>query len=416
MRRPSKASSRKHSGESQRLITLIEGQILAASRLEERTWERNVDSQLNKLLKSGYQDVIDAALDQLFKSDLEAYDVLMEAVEAASESCVVEHDGVQYEGLLIAAPILAWTRFSIPSGSIPADMVVTLSAHLHGHLLVPGAHLALAPTLFSIDQLPRSHVELFAITQRMVQAAVKNTPLRPLAHAPETAPFLADTRYLLAAVAAPAGEPLFRWQASLSPSERDAALRQWRTQAMPNVMKLLPGCGVELLLPEAYYVACREADKLIRPASIRAAVHFLTHTLGVEASGLRAIIGDFSEDPLGGRVDEYRISFTLRHSEEVLYGVVWPLYGDEDDEESAKVMAGSPASPDIMTTSVRSSPIEEVQALLKECGIVHIKYHTERFPMEFCDDCGTPMYPDLEGDLVHPEMPEDVPAGSGHFH
>jgi hypothetical protein len=26
-------------------------------------------------------------------------------------------------------------------------------------------------------------------------------------------------------------------------------------------------------------MACREADKLIRPVSIRAAVHYLTHTL-----------------------------------------------------------------------------------------------------------------------------------------
>ena len=95
-------------------------------------------------------------------------------------------------------------------------------------------------------------------------------------------------------------EPLFGWQASLHPAERAEALAHWRTQATPNIVSLLPGCGVELLLPEAYYVACREADKEIRPASIRAAVNYLTQTLGVEANSLRAIIGGFSEDPVAG--------------------------------------------------------------------------------------------------------------------
>ncbi|HEX7649512.1 MAG TPA: DUF2863 family protein, partial [Noviherbaspirillum sp.] len=46
----------------------------------------------------------------------------------------------------------------------------------------------------------------------------------------------------------------------------------------------------------------------------------------------------------------------------------------------------------------------------------HIKRHSERFPMEFCEDCGAPLYPDSDGELVHAEMPEDVPSGTEHFH
>jgi len=217
---------------------------------------------------------------------------------AGSGSCVVEHEGVPYQALLIAAPILAWTRFSIASGTMADDMRSTLCAHLHGHLLAPDTRLAMAPTLFAIDQLPRTHAETYTLTQRMAQAAIKGTPLRALSNAPETAPFLADTRYLLAVVAAPAGAPLFAWQATMNAADRVAALAQWRAQATPNITSIMPGCGVELLMPEAYYVACREADKHIRPASIRAAVHFLTHTLSVEASGLRAIIGGFKPNSL----------------------------------------------------------------------------------------------------------------------
>jgi hypothetical protein len=415
MRRFSKTSPNKLSTDSLRLVTLSQGMAQAGSRLEERGWERELDALLHRLLRNAHQDNIDAALEHLFKTDLHAYDVLMEMVEAGSESCSLEHDGVHYEALLIAVPILAWTRFSIASGTVAEDARMALSAQLHGHILAADARLALAPTLYSIDQLPRTHAETYALMQKLAQAAVKGGTVRPQANAPETAPFLADTRYLLAAVATRAGEPLFHWQADGNPAQRTKALERWRTQAAPTIMSLLPGCGVELLLPEAYYVGCREADKHIRPASIRAAVHYLTQTLGIEPSGLRAIIGGFSEDPVGGRVDEYRIGFTLRQNAEVVYGVVWPLYGQEDEDESVGVTLEALMTPETVAEELRT-PIEEIIALLRGCGIAHIKRHNEVFSMEFCDDCGAPLYPDAEAELVHAEMPEDAPPGPGHFH
>lgn len=416
MRRFSKSSSNKLSADSQRLVAFAQGMAQAASRLEERQWEQDLGPVLHKLLKTAHQETIDAALEHLFRTDLPAYDALMESVEAESESCVIELDGATYDALLIAAPILAWTRFSIPSGAIPDETRNTLCAHLHGHILANDAKLVMAPTLFSIDQLPRTHAETYALTQRMAQAAVKGNTVRPLSNAPETAPFLADTRYLLAAVVVPRGASLFRWQVNHNVGERSHALSQWRLQASPNILSLLPGCGLELLIPEAYYVACREADKQIRPVSIRAAVHYLTNTLGIEAGNLRAIIGSFSEDSSSGRVDEYRIGFTLRQSPEVIYGVVWPLYGQEDEEEeSATATFESLTAPETLGDELRT-PIEEIIALLRACGITHIKRHSERFPMEFCEDCGAPLYPDADAELVHAEMPEDAPTGGEHFH
>lgn len=415
MRRISKSSLNRLSSDSQRLVSLAQGMSQAASRMEERIWEQQLDLLLHKTLKGAHQEHIEAALEHLFKSDLPAYDALMESVEACSESCLIEHEGTTYQALLIAIPILAWTRFTIASGPISEDLRTTLCAHVHGHLLAPDTRLAMAPALFSIDQLPRTHAETYSLTQRMAQAAIKGTAVRAQGNPPETAPFLADTRYLLAAVAAPAGSPLFAWQASLHPNERERALEHWRKQAAPNISSLLPGCGIELLMPEAYYVACREADREIRPASIRAAVHYLTFTLGIEASGLRAIIGSFSEEPNEEHVDEYRISFTLRQNPEVIYGVVWPLYGTEDEDIAAVTSFESLTTPELLDTDVRT-PLEQIIALLRACGITHIKRHNEQFPTEFCDDCGAPLYPDAEAELVHAEMPEDAPAGAGHFH
>ena len=415
MRRFSKSSSNKLSTDSQRLVTIAQGMALASSRLEERNWERSLDALIHKALKGAHQDTLDAALELLFKTNLRAYDLLLDTIEAVSETAVVEHDGVQYQALLIALPVLAWTRFSIASGAVSEDMRTTLSAHLHGHILAADAKLAIAPTLYAIDQLPRNHVETYTLAQRLAQAAVKGSHAKPPANAPETAPFLADTRYLLAAIAVPADAPLFSWQDHLQADGRERALEQWRSQATPNISSLLPGCGVELLMPEAYYVACREADKKIRPASIRAAVHYLTNTLGVEPSNLRAVIGSFSEEPVGGRVDEYRIGFTMRQNPEVIYGVVWPLYDQEDEDENAITTFESLTSPEILETELRT-PLEEIIALLRSCGVTHIKRHGERFPIEFCDDCGAPLYPDPDAELVHAEMPEDSPSSSGHFH
>jgi len=147
MRRPNKGSSAKLSADSQRLVMFSQAVVQAASRLEERAWERNLDAQVQKLLKSNHQDSIDAALDELFKQQSGAYDALMEALEAGSESCRLEQDGVAYDALLIAMPILAWTRFSIASGQVSPDMITTLGAHLYAHVLASDVRMAMAPTL-----------------------------------------------------------------------------------------------------------------------------------------------------------------------------------------------------------------------------------------------------------------------------
>jgi hypothetical protein len=420
MRRPLKDPSSKLTADSQRLISLSQALAQAGSRLEERNWEASLDVLVEKLLINDRQSALDSAFEHIFKTEPATYDTLMESVEAVSESCTVEQDSISYDALLIALPMLAWTRFSIASGPVATDTLLTLSAHLYAHVLAADTKLALAPNLFSIDQLPRTHAETFSLTRRLTQAALTGGALRPLVNPPETAPFLADTRYLLAVVAAPVGAPLFRWQASEVGDivgEREQALAHWRAQAMPTIERMLPGCGVELLLPEAYYVACREADKQIRPASIRAAVHFLTHALGVEPSGLSAIIGGFADQLADGSIEEYRISFTLYQQRDVVYGVVWPLYTAEEVEaDLSAVRLSSPIDAGIAPQADGENALKKIRSLLAASGVTDVKFHAEQFPMESCDDCGAPLYCDHDAELVHAEMPEDVPQTTEHFH
>ncbi len=423
MRRPLKRSATKLSADSQRLILLAQAIIQASGRLEERAWDRELDALLQKLFRTHHQETVDAALDHAFKAQPGIYDVLMQAAEAASESAHIEHDGQHYDALLIAIPVLAWTRFSIASGPISPESAATLSEHLKAHVLAPHVKLALAPRLFSIDQLPRNHAETFTLMQQLTQAALKDGTARPVSNPSETIPFLADTRYVLASAVVPKGAQLFKWQTELSAIGHEHVLSQWKLHARPCIEQLLPGCGVDLLLPTAYYSACRDADREIRPHSIQAAVHYLSHALDLEASDLQAIIGGFGEDAYSGQVDEYRISFSIRQEEEVIYGVVWPLYDQEDDERPETAMltttTSTPASSRFASLQEMEelSPLNEIISLLKDCGIAHIKRHPGCFPTESCEDCGMPLYLDMAGELVHPEMPEDAPQeGKVHFH
>ena len=128
MRRSPKNPIRKFSAESQRLASLAQSMVRASSRIETRAWETRLDSLLQKQLANNQQQAIDNALDHLFHTDLDAYDALLDSIEAISSSCTIEQDDKRYDALLIAIPVLAWTRFTIPSGAINAT---TLQSAVH---------------------------------------------------------------------------------------------------------------------------------------------------------------------------------------------------------------------------------------------------------------------------------------------
>ncbi|MFN5512396.1 MAG: DUF2863 family protein [Burkholderiales bacterium] len=395
--RPGRDRKSHLSGDAERLVSASLGLAHSGSRIEDAFWESQLAARLERLLDGTHPQAIYDALDRLHQTDTEAYAALIEAVETAGESMLIEHEGQSWEVLLVAAPLVAWTRFRIPSGPIPADAATALSAHWQAHVLARDARFCLSPCLYSVDQLPRDFAELRRLTRKLAMGALNpEAPARiDLRTLPETADMLADGRFLLAAVAVPKGQPVFRWQLldSQDHASRVQCLEHWIAQARPTLESLVAGCGFECLLPDAYHINLRETDRRVRPYAVKAGVHFLTNTLDIPAQTVKATVAAFGED----RADEYRIGLSVAEASEVAQGVVWPLLGPESE-------ADEPA------------PLDRIREALREAGVVEIRIWPDLTEPEYCEDCGAPLFPSPAGEVVHAEMPEDAPPEATHFH
>ena len=366
---------------------------LSGGRLEDSFWERKLSIAVNRLLECNDEAALNAALDHLYGVGGRAYDELADMVEYCAEirTHALAGQGTAMDVLLLAAPVLAWSRFAIPSGPIASDAMANLRIHLQAHVLAGGVKLGLADYFFSPDQLPQSYCETASLTEKLSKAALHDRDLKlDPTQMPETMNFLSDTRYLIGVVCAPSGAAIFRWQEE--DGSRSESLKQWRSQGGEVLRPLLPACAIEPLLPQSFHAAVREADRASRPYSLRSAVAFLQTTLNVAASNLRAVVAPYYDRQL----EEFRVGFTQSGATDVVHGVVWPLLENEDE---AAELPG------------------QIESVLHETGLRDVVILDHRFPLEYCDDCGAPLYPNPDGEPMHAELPEqDEESLPRHLH
>jgi hypothetical protein len=256
-------------------------------------------------------------------------------------------------------------------------------------VFTPAAEIAMANYFYSPDQLPDSFGDTAELRTALTAALPESVLTIDPQSLKETAQFLADQRYIIGVVSVPKGEAIFRWQSG--DAVRTQVLENWLEKSQTALAPLLPACAFEGMLPRAYYVACRDADRSARPFSIRASVAFLATTLGVPPNMLTAVVGGCYHRQL----EEFRIGFSVSDADEVIHGVVWPLLGAEDE---------------------MSDVAEEIETTLKDTGLQRIQMLRQRLPMEYCEDCGAPLYPNPEGEMVHAELPEVTETPSQHLH
>ncbi|MDR3393621.1 MAG: DUF2863 family protein [Parasulfuritortus sp.] len=374
-------SSHRLSRDAERVSWLARGLSDSGSRTEDAWWENELALQIGKMLDNNQEEALNQALDRLQETHARAYDELADLIEAGVEGNMQNGPDGPRQTLLLALPILAWSRYSIPARSLPASLLTALRVQLKAHVLADDCRLALADFLYSPDQMPRGFVETRRFALQMENAALSDEDLSiPVTGLPETGHYISDLRYVLASVSVPIGHPMLRWQEV--DGSRETALGQWQAQAGPGIQAILPGCNIQLLLPDAFFSAWRRADQEARGYALAATVSYLQAVLDLPASALRVVAAPYYEH----RLVEWRISFGRQSDDTVLHGIVWPLLGIEDEG-----------------TDVTG----EIDAILRQAGVGQILIlDQQRLTPEYCDDCGAPLFPNAEGESVHTEMPE----------
>jgi hypothetical protein len=386
MRRNRFISRARHSADADTLGKLARRLSESASRIEDRLWERRLVELINDRLARGFDSDLDAALDELAKTSARAYDDLADLAESCAESATIDIDGKPHDALLLAVPLLAWSRYKLPAAALAPALLDTLTAHIAGHLAAAKTRVAAADYLFSIDQLPESFGEVYEVAQRLFEAAAHGNRLKiDPKSLREPVAMLADTRYLLAAIVAPQGQAIFHWQETgVDPDAKIAALAAFREQVGGALQPLLTGCRYKVLSPTAFHAALRQADRDLREFSLEAAVSYLKLAHDLAPAALQATVAAF-EDKRAGHDYELRVGIgPAADDDSVVEGIVWPLLGDEEDRT-----------------------LEDIEAALRRLGITRVTSHAQRFPLEYCDDCGAPLFPNPAGHAVHAEPPED---------
>lgn len=398
MKRPPYGSRPRLSREMAQLSWFASGLAQAGSRMERTYWHGRLQTLVEQLLTAKDDESLNVVLNRLSDSEPVGHDALMDTIESAVESTTTIIDGKPHDVLLIACPLLTWSRYAIPTPTLSAKDQRVLAELLLNTVLTRHARVVVLGMLVGPDQIPREFTQLAALTQNLTQALVngKAAPLHTQAQE-ETNRFLSDTRYLIAATAVPKGDALFRWQEPRATggnsqlNDRADITQLWASTCMPILEPMLAGCRVSAVLPDAFHAACAAADRASRPYSVQACINFLCESIDLPPEKQRAVIGPFHAQ----RLEEYRIALGPRNEDALYHGVVWPLLGIEDEQ---------------------TDMVAEIEQVLRAAGVTDIVTHEHRFPMEFCEDCGGPMYANADGELAHLEMPESAAAQPSTLH
>ena len=362
--------------DASRLTRLSLSMTASGSQIERVSWQTQLQTAINNLFSKKQNDTLEQALDYLWIENPPACDALAELIENHAETLTEQST---FDAILLAVPLLAWSRYTISGGRVNRQRLQSLQELLQEHILATGTRLSMADILYSPDQLPQGFIETRAMLQQLVTSAISGLPLTiDTKNLPPAGEYVADVRYLFAAVLVDKNSPIFRWQQT--DITLDEALQTWQGKSMDLFRELLPGCHLKLLLPNAFFNAWRRLEDEARPFSVRAAIQYLCETLQVLPAELFAVVSACYDQTL----EEYRIGFGLVSSPQVLHGVVWPLIGNEQED---------------------GDTLSHIERELSDLGKVTIL--TSTMPMEYCEDCGTPLFPNPQGELQHPEMPEN---------
>lgn len=379
--------------EVQQLLQYTDALIRSGSKMEDDFWENKLINTLDRIITGKDPHLLETLFEFLGQQQLHAhYEILAGLAEGLAESCQLEHEQQAYDALLISIPITAWTRYQLPHGELKAKQIADVEQALRAHVLNPDAKLAIVNHLLSFDQLPANFNETRQWLNRLAKRSLEDGSSElNIKKDDEAIGLFADARFILLAAVVPKGDAIFRWQLEHQHPEvaRLHSIHQWENACHTILDTSFTGCTTHYALPNAFYISNREADKQMRPLTIKAAITWLEAATQVSLSDLVVVIAPCGEE----QIEEYRIGFNTEGSTNALYGAIWPILSpDETDTNSADYL---------------NIP-NEIASLLKEFEVGEIRLLPGLYLPETCDDCGAPYFPNATGDMAHPDLPEEI--------
>lgn len=383
--RRTRVSARQGRRGTDELIILASGLGRSGCAQEDRYYQARLRPLVRRLLAEGRESLLGDALDGADAANPHAYEVLSDAIE--SEAMGGE------TGLLIALPVLAWSRYEIPSRKLSPAQCRDLHALVTEGIAAEGCPVILADYLFGPDQLPVGFCGTFELAKQLQDRLARGETVLPIhdRDLPATRHYLADPRYVLAFIQArPSDHALFRWhQAGRS---RESFEDAWKNVAQPLFSTFLPNCAAEPLAPDAYFSILRRIDDLGRPFTLRACIAQLQTQYDIPPENVHAILAACYDNAV---LAEYRIALLRAGQPQILQGAVWGVLDGEED-----------------ASDVPRRILDE----LAHAGVLSVRVLDKRFGLAECEDCGAPLFPGPDGELTHTETPDEPMPMSRHLH
>lgn len=355
--------------------------IESSSRLEDTGLENRLIGLCEAALAAGDDTEIEAALSRLKDDQGRVYDHLLGAAEECAQS-VVDENGA---AILLLIPILAWSRYTFNHGPLDQETLVGLGQAVARHLAGPGARAVMGNAMFTPENVPEAFCQVRGLLQRLRNSEDPVVEVRDLITRPAEDVFT-DSRYLVCAVLADTPQHLFRDSAE-SYFERARALMDFCLEAEDLLDFTMIGTVFKVQPPQAFFSAWRLTEQSLRYWGAKTLVDFV-EAMGYAPGHVKASIGFFvpgAKTP-PDTMSELRIALCPKDDpQRVLCGVAWAVTLDELEQSEALA-----------------------QDLLISKGVHDITVHSQSFTLEWCDDCGSPLYANPDGMVVHVEPEQET--------
>lgn len=363
--------------EFERVATLM---TESSSRLEDKALDDYLVTMCAESLARGDDTELEAALSLLKEPNPPAYEELLGAAEECAQS-VVDEKGA---ALLMLIPLMAWSRYKNYAGVIDSEILIELAGSVQKHLAGVDAEVAIGNVLFTAENIPESLTDVRKLLNRLRESTETVVDIRSIVTKAPVADF-ADTRYMACVVKAPKPSGLFR-----SPMEtvieRARAQMEFCLDAHFLLEMPMIGSVFEVEPPCAFFTAWRQSEAAMRVWTVKSLVDFVA-CMGHEPQSVIASVAMFvpgaksAEDAM----TEIRVGICPANDPgRVAAGIAWPVMNEEFEQAEGLV-----------------------NDVLMSKGVTNIVLHPQSFPLEWCEDCGAPLYANADGLVVHVDFAQD---------